>query len=130
MHTHIITTRPNMRVRAPHNRRHQVLNEMYSVKLRAVLSRPHGGGPADDAALISIDRLGADVRVRFGTDYGIERVCFETVRAAGWLAVCGWLCVHFWVGGWRARALWQRLLSAGLRDTIARPRDVVGRPHR
>jgi hypothetical protein len=57
----------------------QVLNETYSEGLRAALSRPHS--PVDDAAFISIDRLGADVRVRRGTDYIVERLTFATVRA-------------------------------------------------
>ena len=57
----------------------QVLNETYSEGLREALSRP--GTPCDDAAFISIDRLGADVRVRRATDYIVERLAFATVRA-------------------------------------------------
>ena len=56
-----------------------MLNEAYSEGLRTALSR----GPAnlaDDAAIISIDRLGADVRVRRATDYIVERLTFSSVR--------------------------------------------------
>ncbi len=41
------------------------------------------GSPGDavsDAAFISIDRLGTDVRVRQGTDYSVQRIGFEQVR--------------------------------------------------
>jgi hypothetical protein len=55
----------------------QVLNETYSEGLRQALSRP--GSAVDDAAFISIDRLGADVRVRRATDYIVERLTFPTV---------------------------------------------------
>ena len=58
----------------------QVLNETYSEGLRQALSRP--GSTVDDAAFISIDRLGADVRTRRATDYIVERLTFPTVRAA------------------------------------------------
>ena len=39
------------------------------------MSRP--GQSADDAAVISVDRLGADVRVRAGSDYSVERLGFS-----------------------------------------------------
>jgi len=55
----------------------QVLNETYSEGLRKAMSRP--GSSVDDAAFISIDRLGADVRVRRATDYIVERITFPTV---------------------------------------------------
>lgn len=55
----------------------QVLNETYSEGLRQALSRP--GSTVDDAAFISVDRLGADVRVRRATDYIVERLTFPTV---------------------------------------------------
>ncbi|EIE20939.1 hypothetical protein COCSUDRAFT_18374, partial [Coccomyxa subellipsoidea C-169] len=58
----------------------QVLNETHSEGLRQALSRP--GSAVDDAAFISIDRLGADVRVRRATDYIVERLTFPTVRSA------------------------------------------------
>lgn len=38
--------------------------------------------PADDAAFISIDGRGADVRVRTGGDYSVERIGFDKVRQA------------------------------------------------
>lgn len=55
----------------------QVLNELYSEPLRALLSGGAAPAPADDAAFISIDKLGADVRVRRGGDYSVHRVGFE-----------------------------------------------------
>jgi hypothetical protein len=39
--------------------------------------------PADDAAFISIDGRGADVRVRTGGDYSVERIGFDRVRHMG-----------------------------------------------
>lgn len=53
----------------------QVLNQTYSESLREYLSRRHG--QADDAAFISIDKRGADVRVRQGGDYSVERIGFD-----------------------------------------------------
>jgi hypothetical protein len=35
--------------------------------------------PADDAAFISIDGRGADVRVRTGGEYNVERIGFDEV---------------------------------------------------
>ena len=58
----------------------QVLNERFSEALRHKLSRPQLA--ADDAAFISIDRLGTDVRVRHGNEYSVERLSFDTVRVA------------------------------------------------
>ena len=57
----------------------QVLNERFSEELRHKLSRPQLA--ADDAAFISIDRLGTDVRVRHGNEYSVERLSFDTVHA-------------------------------------------------
>lgn len=37
--------------------------------------RPH----VDEAILISIDKLGADVRVRVGSDYSVERIGWQHV---------------------------------------------------
>ena len=37
--------------------------------------RPH----VDEAILISIDKLGADVRVRVGSDYSVERIGWQNV---------------------------------------------------
>ncbi|GAB4823563.1 hypothetical protein N2152v2_010609 [Parachlorella kessleri] len=56
----------------------QVLNEQYSGQLRQLLGQPER--EADDAVFISVDKLGADIRVRKGGDYLVERVGFD--RAA------------------------------------------------
>ena len=53
----------------------QVLNQTFSEALRQVMSS--GLGVADDVAFISIDKRGADVRVRRGGDYSVERVGFD-----------------------------------------------------
>ena len=58
----------------------QVLNEAHSEGLRQALSRPKS--IVDDAVFISIDRQGADVRVRRSNEYVVERMTFSTVR--GW----------------------------------------------
>jgi len=54
----------------------EVLNETHHDQLRELLSKPNQ--PVSDAAFISIDRLGTDVRVRFGTEYSVERIGFDT----------------------------------------------------
>lgn len=56
----------------------QVLNDTYSRELRHLMKQ--GDDCASDATFISIDRLGADVRARFGSDYSVERVSFDQVR--------------------------------------------------
>ena len=53
----------------------KVLNQDFSEPLRSMLSRDQGN--ADDAAFISIDKLGADVRVRRGGEYAVERIGFD-----------------------------------------------------
>ena len=53
----------------------KLLNEAYAEPLRALLSQTHGS--VDDAAFISIDKLGADVRVRRGGEYAVERIGFD-----------------------------------------------------
>ncbi|KAL4435164.1 hypothetical protein ABPG77_001846 [Micractinium sp. CCAP 211/92] len=58
------------------NRVLQVLNESFSAPLRDLLSR-RDHPPADDAAFISIDGRGADVRVRKGGEYSVERIGFD-----------------------------------------------------
>ena len=89
----------------------QVLNERFSEALRHKLSRPQLA--ADDAAFISIDRLGTDVRVRHGNEYSVERLSFETVCAASALGslhaglqlcteLCGSLSMYI---RWRRRSL-------------------------
>ena len=55
----------------------QTLNDSYSGTLRQLLKR--ADRHASDAEFISIDRLGADVRARFGPDYSVERVGFDQV---------------------------------------------------
>lgn len=59
-----------------------MLNKAYAGQLRSLLSASER--EADDAAFISIDRLGADVRVRRGGDYVVERVGFDMVS---WMLV-------------------------------------------
>ena len=54
----------------------KMLNQEYSEELRKLLSRANDTA-ADDAAFISIDKLGADVRVRRGGEYSVERVGFD-----------------------------------------------------
>lgn len=55
----------------------QLLNDRHAEELKKLLSR--NNQPADDAAFISIDRLGTDVRVRHGNEYSIERLGFDFV---------------------------------------------------
>lgn len=55
----------------------QVLNQTFSGSLRDMLSQSQSS-PVDDAAFISIDRLGADVRIRRGGDYSVERFGFDS----------------------------------------------------
>ena len=52
----------------------QVLNETFSDQLREYLS-PHFS--LDDASFISIDATGADVRVRLGNEFNVERLGFD-----------------------------------------------------
>ena len=51
------------------------LNEAHSSAVARLLSAPDGS-PADDAAFISVDARGADVRLRRGAQYAIERLAF------------------------------------------------------
>jgi hypothetical protein len=53
----------------------QVLNETFSQDLKQYLS-PHFS--LDDASFISIDATGADVRVRLGSEFNVERLGFES----------------------------------------------------
>ena len=55
----------------------QTLNDTFSAELKQMLGSP--GDAVSDAAFISIDRLGTDVRVRQGTDYSVQRIGFEQV---------------------------------------------------
>jgi hypothetical protein len=53
----------------------QVLNETFAADLCHLC---YPGNPADDAAFISIDAAGAEVRVRQGAELTVERIGFET----------------------------------------------------
>jgi len=53
----------------------QVLNETFAHDLKEFLS-PHFS--LDDAAFISIDATGADVRVRLGSEFNVERLGFDS----------------------------------------------------
>ena len=55
----------------------QELNEKHADALKKLMS--HNNQPAEDAAFISIDRLGTDVRIRHGNDYSVERLGFDFV---------------------------------------------------
>ena len=79
----IIMERPRDTLRA--------LNERFGDELRGLYG---DRGLADDAALISIDRLGADVRVRFAGEHSVERLVFDKVYIRGWCLV-GCLRVRF-----------------------------------
>lgn len=57
----------------------QDLNAQFEGSLKKLLCRklrPH----VDEAILISIDKLGADVRVRVGSDYSVERIGWQKVH--------------------------------------------------
>eukprot|EP00884_Botryococcus_braunii_P002692 jgi/Botrbrau1/12423/Bobra.0229s0019.1 len=54
----------------------QVLNDKFGGALRDLLSR-EGGLEAEEAALISIDQLGLDIRVRHAHHYSIQRLPFQ-----------------------------------------------------
>lgn len=53
----------------------QELNLMFSKPLKELLSPD--GELLDDAALISIDSKGTDIRVRQGAQFNIQRISFE-----------------------------------------------------
>lgn len=53
----------------------QMLNEHYAESLQRAFSSNEY--PVDDAAIISVDALGADVRVRSGVDFGVVRIGFD-----------------------------------------------------
>lgn len=72
-------------------RRLQTLNDRHAEALRKLLSR--NNQPAEDAAFISIDRQGTDVRVRHGNDYSVERLGFDFVSLSslvGSVTVTAW----------------------------------------
>ncbi|KAK9822096.1 hypothetical protein WJX74_007082 [Apatococcus lobatus] len=68
------SSRPDDIVLAGCNHCMRVLNGRFATQLRSLMSRP--GQQADDAAVISVDRLGADIRVRAESDYSVERLGF------------------------------------------------------
>lgn len=53
----------------------QALNDLYADEMRTLLAVR--GAPADDAMFISIDSNGADVRVRHGSEFTVERIGFD-----------------------------------------------------
>lgn len=71
-------TQPDTIVLAEPHKTLQMMNERHAEALRKLLAKSNQ--PADDAAFISIDRLGTDVRVRHGNDYSVERLAFDFVR--------------------------------------------------
>ena len=58
----------------------QELNESCKEELQKVFSSEES--PVDDAAIISIDALGVDVRIRAGAEFGVLRMAFDTVSEA------------------------------------------------
>lgn len=68
--------RPDKIVLETPNHTLQALNQAFSSHLRETLSQ-NSTTPADDAVFISVDRLGADVRIRRGGDYCVERIGFD-----------------------------------------------------
>ncbi len=71
-----INAEPDLIVLDNPDRTIQMMNERFSEDLRALLSP---GTPLQDAHIISVDRLGADVRVRKGLEYSVQRVGFREV---------------------------------------------------
>ncbi|KAH0461119.1 hypothetical protein IEQ34_008694 [Dendrobium chrysotoxum] len=58
------------------------LNAIFSKPLREILSTE---GEIDDAALISVDSKGTDIRVRQGAQFNIQRLSFEVENGVGTL---------------------------------------------
>ena len=56
----------------------QALNEQFDGSLRTLMCRPQRPH-VDEVTLISIDKLGADARVRVGSDYSVERIGWQNV---------------------------------------------------
>ena len=74
---------------------YQALNEQFSVRLHQQLGR--GDAPVDEAVFISIDRTGADVRLRKSGEYCVQRLSFP--RVSSWsdclgLCMCACACSH------------------------------------
>eukprot|EP00891_Asterochloris_glomerata_P005521 jgi/Astpho2/5521/Aster-02785 len=74
--TEYTAVKPDNIVMASPNKTLAMLNDRFSEELRSLLSHPQRA-LVDDAVLISIDKLGADVRVRSGSDYSVERLGWE-----------------------------------------------------
>ena len=58
---------------------YQALNEQFSERLHQQLGR--GDAPVDEAVFISIDRTGADVRLRKSGEYCVQRLSFPRVSS-------------------------------------------------
>eukprot|EP01024_Parvocaulis_polyphysoides_P038154 TRINITY_DN3416_c0_g3_i3.p2 TRINITY_DN3416_c0_g3~~TRINITY_DN3416_c0_g3_i3.p2 ORF type:complete len:190 (-),score=32.08 TRINITY_DN3416_c0_g3_i3:136-663(-) len=59
-----------------------VLNDRYSEDLKKALQEgkdEEGAKPIDDVVFISIDARGADVRVRVGNDFQVQRIGFQRI---------------------------------------------------
>ncbi|XP_022890053.1 uncharacterized protein LOC111405421 isoform X2 [Olea europaea var. sylvestris] len=56
----------------------KVLNAIFSKPLKELLSKE---ADVDDAALISIDSKGTDIRVRQGAQYNVQRISFDVVHS-------------------------------------------------
>lgn len=52
-----------------------MLNDTLASDLRTVLGTP--SSPIDELAFISIDGTGADLRVRAGQEFSVERIAFD-----------------------------------------------------
>lgn len=81
----IVLERPRATLRA--------LNERFDETLRAYFATKGSETPADDAVIISIDRLGSDVRVRRAGEHSVERLVFDKVSGS-----CGGLREYGAVG--------------------------------
>lgn len=71
-----MATKPDSIVAADPQQTISALNAHFDGPLRKLMCRklrPH----VDEAILISIDKLGADVRVRVGSDYSVERIGWQ-----------------------------------------------------
>ncbi len=54
----------------------QVLNEKFGAELMKLFAS--ASRPVDELIFISIDALGADIRVRNGSEFMVERISFNT----------------------------------------------------
>ena len=58
----------------------QVLNERCKEELQKMFSSEDS--PVEDATIIAIDAIGADVRIRSGSKFGVLRMGFDVVSAS------------------------------------------------